>query len=38
VICTRASLQDQKADIDRQVVRVLTWAMGNRYSIRQVVN
>ena len=37
VIYARVSSADQKPDLDRQVVRVLTWATEHGYSIDRVV-
>lgn len=37
VVYARVSSADQKADLDRQVARVTTWATCNGYSVDQVV-
>ena len=37
VIYARVSSADQKADLDRQVARILTWATEHGYSIDRVV-
>jgi predicted site-specific integrase-resolvase len=37
VVYARVSSADQKADLDRQVARVTTWATGQRLTVAQVV-
>jgi len=37
VACARVSSADQRADLDRQVARVVAWATGHGHSVDQVV-
>jgi putative resolvase len=37
VVYARVSAHDQRADLDRQVARVVTWAAGQRLAVDEVV-